>query len=49
MIVQAAGNYFEGDTDPSPGGTSNEFVNHKGYNSLTVGNHNDDLSAMSGT
>jgi hypothetical protein len=39
-IVQAAGN------DGSPGV---EYVNHKGYNSLTVGNHNDDASAMSGT
>ena len=27
---------------------SAEFVNHKGYNSLTVGNHNDDASAMTG-
>ena len=29
-IVQAAGN-----------GSSTEFVNHKGYNSFTVGNHDD--------
>jgi hypothetical protein len=49
MIVQAAGNYFSGDTDPPPGGTSGEFVNHKGYNSLTVGNHDDSLTAMSGS
>ncbi len=34
-ILQAAGN-----------GSSTEFVNHKGYNSLTVGNHNDAASAM---
>jgi hypothetical protein len=50
-ILQAAGNYFSGDRDAAhpPGGTSNEFVNHKGYNSLAVGNHNDDASAMSGS
>ena len=34
-ICQAAGN-----------GTSTEFVNHKGFNSLTVGNHNDAATAM---
>ncbi|GAA5026286.1 S8 family serine peptidase [Microbacterium fluvii] len=34
-IVEAAGN-----------GTSTEFVNHKGYNRLTVGSHNDAASAM---
>jgi hypothetical protein len=39
-ILQAAGN------DSNPGV---EYVNHKGYNSLTVGNHNDDASSMSGT
>jgi uncharacterized protein (DUF2147 family) len=51
-IIQAAGNYFAGDPDTQPnqpGGTSAEFVNHKGYNSLAVGNHSDDLSAMSGS
>ena len=36
-ILQAAGN-----------GTSSEFVNHKGYNSLTVGNHDDTAAAMAG-
>ena len=34
-IVEAAGN-----------GTSTEFVNHKGYNRLTVGSHNDNANAM---
>ncbi|BDV31893.1 S8 family serine peptidase [Microbacterium terricola] len=34
-IVEAAGN-----------GTSTEFVNHKGYNRLTVGSHDDTASAM---
>ena len=47
LVVQAAGNTGE------PGATINpptdEFVNHKTYNSLTVGNHNDDASSMSST
>jgi hypothetical protein len=36
-ILQAAGN-----------GSSTEYVNHKGYNSLAIGNHNDAASAMAG-
>jgi len=50
-ILQAAGNFWSTDPDRSnpPGGTSNEFVNHKGYNSLAVGNHDDTASAMSGS
>lgn len=36
-ILQAAGN-----------GASTEYVNHKGYNSLAVGSHNDAASAMAG-
>jgi len=45
-IVQAAGNFWNGDPDNvSP--PSSEFVNHKGFNSLTVANHDDDASAMS--
>lgn len=45
-ICQAAGNHFAGDSDGiSP--TTDEFVNHKGFNSLAVGNHNDAASAMS--
>jgi hypothetical protein len=46
MICQAAGNFFAGDVDNiSP--PSSEFVNHKGFNSLSVANHNDDATAMS--
>lgn len=37
-IVQAAGN-----------GDEEEYVNHKGFNSLAVANHNDDASAISST
>jgi hypothetical protein len=37
-ILQAAGN-----------GASTEFVNHKGYNTLAIGNHDDTASAMSAT
>jgi hypothetical protein len=37
-IVEAAGN-----------GPHGEFVNHKGYNRLTVGSHNDNASAMAST
>jgi hypothetical protein len=36
-IVQAAGN-----------GSSTEFVNHKGYNSITVANHDDTAGALAG-
>lgn len=39
-ILQAAGNFAAGG--------SNEYVNHKGYNSLAVGNHNDDATIMAG-
>ena len=46
-ILQAAGNFWLGDADGiSP--PEDEFVNHKGFNSLAVGNHNDTASAMSG-
>jgi hypothetical protein len=45
-ILQAAGNYWNGDPDGiSP--PSDEFVNHKGYNSLAVGNHDDSAGSMS--
>lgn len=37
-ILQAAGN-----------GASTEFVNHKGFNTLAIGNHDDTATAMSGT
>jgi hypothetical protein len=47
-IVQAAGNYWAGDSDKiTP--PKNEYVNHKGYNSLSVGNHDDNVVAMSGS
>lgn len=45
-ILQAAGNYWDGDSD-NIDPPEDEYVNHKGYNSLAVGNHNDDASAMS--
>lgn len=46
-IVQAAGNYFSGDSDGiTP--PSDEYVNHKTFNGLTVGNHDDTAAAMSG-
>jgi hypothetical protein len=47
-ICQAAGNYWEGDYDEIDP-PEDEFVNHKGYNSLAVGNHNDTAGAMSGS
>jgi hypothetical protein len=47
-IVQAAGNYWMGDPDGiSP--PASEFVNHKGYNSLAVANHDDTATAISGS
>lgn len=41
-ICEAAGNIVTSDGD-----TVDEFVNHKGFNRLTVGNHNDTATAMS--
>jgi hypothetical protein len=48
-IVQAAGNWcalgsscYEMGSD-----VTDEFVNHKGFNSISIGNHNDDASEMS--
>lgn len=46
-VCQAAGNYWQGDPDNIQP-PSDEYVNHKGYNGLTVGNHDDTSSAMSG-
>jgi hypothetical protein len=44
-ICQAAGNFWSGDPDNiSP--PSNEYVNHKGYNSLAVANHDDSAAGM---
>jgi hypothetical protein len=47
-ICQAAGNFFVGDDD-NINPPSSEFVNHKGYNGLVVGNHDDTAGAMSGS
>ncbi|GEP62074.1 S8 family serine peptidase [Reyranella soli] len=47
-ICQAAGNFFTGDPD-NINPPSSEFVNHKGYNGLVVGNHDDTAGAMSGS
>ena len=47
-IVQAAGNFFVGDADGIIP-IEDEFVNHKGYNSLAIGNHDDTAGAMSGS
>jgi hypothetical protein len=47
-ILQAAGNYWQGDPDGiTP--PQDEYVNHKGYNSLAIGNHDDSASSMSGS
>jgi len=47
-VLQAAGNYWYGDDD-NVIPPSDEFVNHKGFNSLAIGNHDDDADAMSGS
>lgn len=46
LIVHAAGNFWNGDAD-NINPPSSEYVNHKGYNTISVGNHNDSASAMS--
>ena len=46
-IVQAAGNFWNGDSDNIQP-PSSEFVNHKGFNSLAIGNHDDTAAAMDG-
>ena len=45
LIVHAAGNFWNGDDD-NVIPPRDEYVNHKGYNTLAVGNHNDDADAM---
>ena len=46
-ILQAAGNFWSTDPDGiSP--PEDEFVNHKGFNSLAIGNHDDTAGAMAG-
>lgn len=48
-IVQAAGNWCGAGSSCYEGGAdvTSEFVNHKGYNSISIGNHNDAATAMS--
>jgi hypothetical protein len=46
-ILQAAGNFWATDPDGIVP-PSNEFVNHKGYNSMALGNHDDTAGAMAG-
>ncbi|MBM4266066.1 MAG: S8/S53 family peptidase [Deltaproteobacteria bacterium] len=48
-IVQAAGNWCGSGTSCFEGGNDvlDEFVNHKGFNSISIGNHDDDASEMS--
>jgi hypothetical protein len=46
-IVQAAGNFWSTDPD-NINPPQDEYVNHKGYNSLAIGNHNDTAGSMSG-
>ena len=45
LIVHAAGNFWNGDPD-NINPPSSEYVNHKGYNTISVGNHNDEADAM---
>ena len=45
-ICQAAGNFWNGDPD-NVNPPSDEFVNHKGYNSLAIANHDDSAAAIS--
>ena len=46
-IVQAAGNFFSGDID-NVNPPQYEYVNHKTFNCLVVGNHDDTANAISG-
>ena len=45
LIVHAAGNFWDGDPDDIHP-PSSEYVNHKGFNTISVGNHDDSASAM---
>ena len=45
LVVHAAGNFWKGDPD-NIDPPSSEYVNHKGYNTISVGNHNEDADAM---
>jgi Subtilase family len=46
-ILQAAGNFWMGDAD-NVNPPQDEFVNHKGFNSLNVANHDDTAGAIAG-
>ncbi len=48
-IVHAAGNWCPGGSPCFEGGSdvTAEFVNHKGYNSISIANHNDTATAIS--
>ena len=48
-IVHAAGNWCASGTTCYEFGNdvTDEYVNHKGYNTISVGNHNDTAGAMS--
>ena len=48
FIAQAAGNYWLGDTDNIDPPES-ERVNHKGYNTISCGSHDDTATAMAGS
>jgi len=48
LIVHAAGNFWEDDPDDIDP-PSSEYVNHKGFNTISVGNHDESASAISGT
>ena len=45
LIVHAAGNFWEGDPDDIDP-PSSEYVNHKGFKTISVGNHDDSAAAM---
>ena len=47
LIVHAAGNFWSTDPDDIEPPEA-EYVNHKGYNTISVANHDDTASAMSG-
>jgi len=51
LIVHAAGNWLPPGSSKYEGGNSvvDEFVNHKCFNHISVGNHNDDATVMSGS
>ncbi len=48
-VVHAAGNWCSAGSSCFEGGSdvTDEYVNHKGFNTISVGNHNDDAGEMS--